>query len=275
MNLLNIVIMKKYILVLTTVMVVVMYTGSASGQTLWNKFNTSYGYIQLGPANNEWAHIYTDRSKFIFNKDVYSLVGGFASYVNTDLSLKTYLTTRITIKSNNGFVGIGTTSPTHKLHVAGNTRVDGELVLQHTTSNDWEYAMSLWVNRDLTKAFSVNRSDGGANLFTVWGNGVVNAKNIYAEEVEVRVDAMDVYWPDYVFKSEYKLRSLYDVDNFVKANSHLPDVPSEKEVMEKGVNLGEMDAILLKKVEELTLYAIKQQKEIDRLKQLIESEKSK
>lgn len=237
----------------------------------WNTFNTSHGYIKLGPANSSWAHIYTDRPKFIFNKDVYAIGGGFSAYSSSNLFLKTNGTTRMTIKYSNGNVGVGTTNPLNKLHVNGDSRIDGGLVVKHITNSDWQYGLSVWANRDKTKAFTVNTASTGANLFTVWGNGVVNAKNIYAEEVEVRVDAMGIYWPDYVFKKDYKLRSLYEVDNYIKSNSHLPDVPSEKEVMEDGLNLGEMDAILLKKIEELTLYIIEQQKEIDGLKEMVKS----
>ncbi len=89
-------------------------------------------------------------------------------------------------------------------------------MVEHITNSDWQYGLSVLANRDKTKAFTVNTAGTGANLFTVWGNGVVNAKNIYAEEVEVRVDAMGIYWPDYVFKKDYKLRSLYEVDNYIR-----------------------------------------------------------
>ncbi|HPS63504.1 MAG TPA: hypothetical protein PLK82_10615, partial [Bacteroidales bacterium] len=72
--------------------------------------------------------------------------------------------------------------------------------------------------------------------------------------------------PDYVFNKDYKLRSLYDVENFINTNKHLPGVPSEKEVVGKGLNLGDMNSVLLQKVEELTLYMINLQKENDALK---------
>jgi hypothetical protein len=81
---------------------------------------------------------------------------------------------------------------------------------------------------------------------------------ITAEEIQVIVPA----WSDYVFKSDYNLRSLKDVEGFIKQNGHLPEIPSEKEVTENGVQLGEMNALLLKKIEELTLYVIEQNKTI-------------
>ena len=85
---------------------------------------------------------------------------------------------------------------------------------------------------------------------------------VACKEVEVTL----AYFPDYVFSSDYKLRSLYDVENFINTNKHLPDVPSAKEVASNGVNLGDMNATLLQKVEELTLYMIQLQKENDALK---------
>jgi hypothetical protein len=85
---------------------------------------------------------------------------------------------------------------------------------------------------------------------------------VACKEVEVTLS----YFPDYVFASDYKLRSLYDVENFIKANNHLPDVPSASEVTSNGLNLGDMNATLLQKVEELTLYMIQLQKENDALK---------
>ncbi|MCQ2335630.1 MAG: hypothetical protein MJ010_00390 [Paludibacteraceae bacterium] len=89
-------------------------------------------------------------------------------------------------------------------------------------------------------------------------NGTVHAK-------EVRIDLQGPL-ADYVFDEEYKLRPLSEVSGYVKENKHLPDVPSAQEVGEKGISVGEMQNTLLKKIEELTLYIIQQQKEIDNLK---------
>ncbi len=76
-------------------------------------------------------------------------------------------------------------------------------------------------------------------------------------------------WADFVFSPDYKLRSLGDVEHYIQKNNHLPDVPSEKTILEQGVDMGAMNKILLQKVEELTLYMIQQQKEIELLKQKI------
>jgi uncharacterized coiled-coil protein SlyX len=69
-------------------------------------------------------------------------------------------------------------------------------------------------------------------------------------------------WPDYVFSKQYKLPSLAEVESFINQNSHLPGVPSAAEVEKKGIDVGNNQATLLKKIEELTLYIIDQDKTI-------------
>ncbi len=94
--------------------------------------------------------------------------------------------------------------------------------------------------------------------FKIFNNATVRIDGIvYAKEVNVQTNV----WSDCVFKAGYKLRSLNEVENFIKANNHLPEVPSEAEVTTKGINVANMNAILLQKVEELTLYLIELQKQ--------------
>ena len=76
-------------------------------------------------------------------------------------------------------------------------------------------------------------------------------------------------WSDYVFRPGYRLRPLSEVGAYIQANHHLPDIPSEAEVKEKGVSMGEMQSKLLGKVEELTLHMIQQEKENQELRQRI------
>ncbi|PWL29973.1 hypothetical protein [uncultured Roseivirga sp.] len=79
---------------------------------------------------------------------------------------------------------------------------------------------------------------------------------------KVRVSTTPGDWPDYVFSPNFKLRSLQELEAFIKVNQHLPEVPSAQEVETNGLDLGDMDATLLKKVEELTLYLIEQNKRL-------------
>lgn len=82
---------------------------------------------------------------------------------------------------------------------------------------------------------------------------------------EVKIEATN--WADYVFREDYKLPSLKEVEEHIKTNNTLPDIPSEQEVKENGISLGDMQVKLLQKIEELTLYMIKQEKEIEALKE--------
>ena len=85
-----------------------------------------------------------------------------------------------------------------------------------------------------------------------------------AEEIEVK---MSDNWADFVFEQDYMLQPLDDIETFIKEHKHLPEIPSADEVQEKGVNLGEMQVKLLKKVEELTLYMIELKKENKAMKE--------
>ncbi len=93
----------------------------------------------------------------------------------------------------------------------------------------------------------------GQDNFRVYGNGDIKARDLVLDQVS---------WPDYVFKDDYELRTIEELENFVKEHNHLPDVPSESEVLENGMSVGEMNKLLLQKVEELTLYIIEQNKTI-------------
>lgn len=101
---------------------------------------------------------------------------------------------------------------------------------------------------------------------------------------EVLVDLDGAVAPDYVFENyfhgfseampEYKLISLEELETFIKENNHLPNVPSAETMQTEGISLKEMNLILLQKIEELTLYTLQQQKEIDALKNTVKENKS-
>jgi len=78
--------------------------------------------------------------------------------------------------------------------------------------------------------------------------------------------AINPPWSDFVFEENYNLKSLEELETYISQNKHLPDIPTEVQVKENGINLGEMNAKLLQKIEELTLYTIQQQKDIKKLK---------
>lgn len=84
--------------------------------------------------------------------------------------------------------------------------------------------------------------------------------NILAKEIKV---TNNIAVPDYVFEVDYKLTSLSEIETYVKEHKHLPEIPSAKDIEESGLDLGEMNLLLLKKVEELTLHLIENEKKMD------------
>ncbi len=92
-------------------------------------------------------------------------------------------------------------------------------------------------------------------------NGLIKSK-----EIDVQPDQ----WPDYVFQPDYELPSLKSIESYVTNNGHLPDLPSALQVEQEGISLGDMNAILLKKIEEITLYLIEQEKRIQELQRRLE-----
>ena len=103
--------------------------------------------------------------------------------------------------------------------------------------------------------------DNGTNvgIGTTDTHGYKFAVNGDIHTKKVVVDLIN--WPDYVFKPTYNLKPLSEVKSYIDLNHHLPEMPSEKEIAEKGVDLGEMNKLLTKKIEELTLYLIDKDKE--------------
>ncbi|TKC04716.1 hypothetical protein FA048_18695 [Pedobacter polaris] len=97
----------------------------------------------------------------------------------------------------------------------------------------------------------------------------VNGK-IRAHEIKVET----ANWPDYVFEDDYKIASLTEIEKYIKQNKHLPEMPSAKEVEANGLQLGEMNKLLLKKVEELTLHLIQKDKDLLETKKLMEKTKT-
>lgn len=92
--------------------------------------------------------------------------------------------------------------------------------------------------------------------------------SIHAKEVVINMTGYTPF-PDFVFEDSYILPKIQDVDNYIQLNGHLPNIPSAKEVEKNGLNMADMQVKLLQKVEELTLYMISQQKEIDSLKKAL------
>lgn len=139
-------------------------------------------------------------------------------------------------------VGIGIAPPKAKLHVAnGNAIIEGTLMVGGTAT------------------VPVCSSVTGQPL-KLLVQGIVGAK-------EFRCSLNN--WCDYVFEPSYKLKPLAEVESYIQTNKHLPEVPSEKEVVDNGMEMGEMLKVHMKKIEELTLYVIEQNKRIQELEKAV------
>lgn len=113
-------------------------------------------------------------------------------------------------------------------------------------------------------------SNVGIGTITTGPHKLAVEGSIGAREVKVTATG----WSDFVFKKEYNLPTLEEVEKHIKEKGHLENIPSEEEVLKNGINLGEMNSKLLQKIEELTLYSIQQNKKIEEQSKEIETLKA-
>ncbi|MBO4402617.1 MAG: hypothetical protein J5792_02890, partial [Bacteroidales bacterium] len=202
-----------------------------------------------------------------------------------------------------GNVGIGTYQPAQMLHVVnGNVLISrtpsisnrapgsrngsllfGDVIDANTQYGNWgieymndpnhpEYGQGL----NFWQPCGANQLTANYRLFLADnGNIGIKTNNPQAELAvngtvlakAVRVNISATYWPDYVFGNDYKMMTISELESYVNENRHLPGIPSASDVEGEGsVDLGEMNTLLLQKVEELTRYIIDLQKQIDELK---------
>lgn len=129
----------------------------------------------------------------------------------------------------------------------------------------------------LGAALSINSSNYvtiGSVAATPVGYKLFVQSGILTEKVKVAVNG-SAQWADYVFHKDYKLMPLTEVEKFVKANKHLPNVPSAADMVKEGNDLGKTDAKLLEKIEELTLYLIEMKKANEQLAKTVENQNKK
>lgn len=174
-----------------------------------------------------------------------------------------------------GNMGLGVLSPNARLHILAE---ETGLIVQINHTTDYAYSFISIVNREWSKGFALRNNQ--TETVTFFGNGSAtfsgnmgigtNVPDDSRLAVDGVIKSKEVLvtnnnWPDYVFLETYKLKPLKEVEQFIKVNGHLPDIPSAEYIQSNGLPLSSMQSNLLKKIEELTLYVIEQNKHIDQL----------
>lgn len=191
------------------------------------------------------------------------------------------------------YVGIGTYAPTQHLDVRGSgyfsqniglgaqpnsaaqvlafTNKEVGFCIDHNYNNSFGYAFKAILNNDQTKGIGLYSNIHNKDMFTVYGSGKMVIQNasgptlqleenglLRARQIKIDVNT----WPDFVFEEDYKLNSPEEIKSFIIENGHLPDIPSAMEIERDGMDVEEMNKLLLQKVEELTLLLIEQNERI-------------
>ncbi|MFD1257977.1 hypothetical protein ACFQ3S_14305 [Mucilaginibacter terrae] len=161
---------------------------------------------------------------------------------------------------NNGNFGIGNTSPVQKLHVDGNTYLNGNVGIGVSAPTQ---KLQVQGNALINGAVGINNDMTGISQSNLNKYSMFVNKGILSEEYALGPRSS---WADFVFSTSYRLPRLDVVEQFIISNHRLPEMPSAEEVNNTGYSLHDMNVKLLQKVEELTLYMIEQQKQIEQLK---------
>ncbi|NOT52170.1 MAG: hypothetical protein HOP10_12930 [Chitinophagaceae bacterium] len=184
-------------------------------------------------------------------------------------------------------LGISNTTPLTKLHITGgqdagfgatnngyimNGTVTGaNLVIDNNeiVARNNGLKADMFLQADSGNVILCSNEQGSVGIGVIAGSSIpagfllaVDGK-IISEEVKVQLSGN---WPDYVFDNKYKLRSFDELRRFISANKHLPNIPAAAEVEKNGIELGDMQKRMMEKIEELTLYVLKLEEEIQQLK---------
>ena len=214
---------------------------------------------------------------------------------STDPNLGNPMAKTLALQLHEGKVGIGTSSPNSKLDVMGDFGLrDGHSIYFYTKG---DLSFSEMFNDD-QKNLTFKSGNSGVRFqavadmgFQIWNgtafadrlkiqsDGKVGIGTSYPQsELAVngtittkKVMVTQANWPDYVFDTNYKIPSLRELETFIKKNKHLPNIPSAQQVKKDGIDLGDNQAMLLKKIEELTLYVIQQGKRMEVLEEQLKT----
>ena len=235
------------------------------------------GKNSVGATNNTFIGTYSGSSNIEGNGNVFIGSGSGSSNTVGDKNLFVGSGSGSSNVSGEANVFLGNSAGEKNIGGSNNVFIGAKAGYNETGSN------KLYIdNSDTTSPlvygdFSTNQLGINTNQFPT-GYTLAVGGRIAAEEVKVVLRESDGTWPDYVFTKTYNLPTLKELEAHITEKGHLPNIPSAKEVEANGIQLGEMNAKLLEKIEELTLYIIQQQKliesqskEIDNIKQQLKA----
>jgi hypothetical protein len=235
--------------------------GLAVVSSQWTSNGTKIGYTAGS------VGIGTTNPNAIYKLDVAGTINSTGLFVNGNTVVSSqWVTNGTNLNYTTGGVSIGTStlSAGNKLSVLGNTDINGNVSIGKSSATS---KLEIKGNAADDVAFRIYNSSDTEN-FKVKSNGFV-----YAREVQVHPDG--TAFPDYVFETNYSLMNLKDLENYIKSNKHLPNIPSANQVSVSGFGVAEMQIKQMEKIEELTLYIIEQNKKLATLEEEIKVLKNK
>lgn len=260
----------------------VNFYGTGIFESVGFRFHHTYGDFQMkrGAADPTFKTVFSPTADVLF----FNTGGSFTNGVLLQGTNGTY------INFKNGKIGIGHPDPYALLDlVSADPGIGSGIFLKNTSTSGRQFSIASRTDGPNSSAMFAISDESvypmGLTRFMIAPSGNVGIGTLAPDEKltvkgavhaeEIRVDLLIP--ADYVFekyftgtselKDDYTMPTLEEVEEFIKANHHLPEVPSAKEMQEQGVKLGEMTNLLLQKTEELTLYLIEQQKQIELLKE--------
>jgi hypothetical protein len=169
---------------------------------------------------------------------------------------------KIFIDCPNVDVGIGTSSPESKLDVRGTTFTNRLAIGTSPASMTGLFHMKFSASPTNTSTIFLIENNQ-RQLFQISNDGIARSREMILN--------LSNPWPDFVFEKDYSLMSLKEVGTYIEQNGHLPNVPSAADVEKEGIAVGEMQGVLLQKIEELTLYLLEQEKRISELEEQLKN----
>ncbi len=247
----------------------------------YHQFNiTNYnGYFKIGM---DWLNVQIETNKqgFYVNNPIF--ISDLCGKISTDLNITNSLFGTTGIININAGEKINLQStvymPFGTSYVMGNTLSQDypRFLLTHTgvhayidyqdnlyfrANKNWISALTLFGNGTVGVGFQTGYDQGD---YRNMGYKLAVNGGIICEEVKVIANVPDA---DYVFEKDYMLMSLSELEAFIQNNKHLPNIPSAEQFKTEGYKIGDMDEMLLRKIEELTLYIIDLEKQINELKE--------